>query len=85
MDRPAPTLYAMEEPQRGIRAVHSESTVTVYQAYAPEIGLPAAREGRFPAAWKRDRMTWVIKSRSQTTSMLPVARPGGLAGHWPIC
>ena len=62
MDRPAPTLYAMEEPQRGIRAVHSESTVTVYQAYAPEIGLPAAREGRFPAVWKRDRMTWIKPS-----------------------
>ena len=62
MNRPAPTLYAMEEPQRGIRAVHSESTVTVYQAYAPEIGLPAAREGRFPAVWKRDRMTWIKPS-----------------------
>ncbi len=32
-----------------------------------EIGLPAARDGRFPAAWKRDRMTWVIKPRSQTS------------------
>ena len=60
---PAPTLYAMEEqPQRGIRAVHSESTITVYQAYAPEIGLPAAREGRFGGAWKRDRMTWIKPS-----------------------
>ncbi|MFG2377081.1 DUF4291 family protein [Streptomyces sp. NPDC048504] len=56
----------MEEPQRGIRAVHSESTITVYQAYPPEIGVPAAREGRFPAAWKRERMTWVIKPRWQT-------------------
>jgi len=36
--------------------------VTVYQAYAPEIGLPAARGGRFPAAWKRDRMTWIKPS-----------------------
>ncbi|WP_026150229.1 DUF4291 domain-containing protein [Streptomyces prunicolor] len=52
----------MEEPQRGIRAVHSESTITVYQAYPPDIGLPAAREGRFPAAWKRDRMTWIKPS-----------------------
>ena len=60
---PAPTLYAMEEqPQRGIRAVHSESTITVYQAYPPEIGLPAAREGRFGGAWKRDRMTWIKPS-----------------------
>nr|QIY97956.1 DUF4291 domain-containing protein [Streptomyces sp. S1D4-11] len=40
----------MEEPQRGIRALHTASTITVYQAYSPEIGLPAVREGRFPAA-----------------------------------
>ncbi|WP_405991227.1 DUF4291 domain-containing protein [Streptomyces sp. NBC_00986] len=52
----------MEEPHRRIRAVHSESTITVYQAYPPEIGRPAAREGRFPAAWKRDRMTWIKPS-----------------------
>jgi hypothetical protein len=49
----------MEEPQRRIRAAHSESTITVYQAYSPEIGLPAVRDGRFPDAWKRDRMTWI--------------------------
>ncbi|WP_190012898.1 DUF4291 domain-containing protein [Streptomyces lucensis] len=52
----------MEEPQRRIRAAHSESTVTVYQAYSPEIGLPAVRDGRFPAVWKRDRMTWIKPS-----------------------
>ncbi|MEU8378891.1 DUF4291 domain-containing protein [Streptosporangium sp. NPDC048865] len=52
----------MEEPKHGIRAVHSASTITVYQAYAPEIGLPAARHGRFPATWRRDRMTWVKPS-----------------------
>ncbi|WP_440099560.1 DUF4291 domain-containing protein [Streptosporangium sp. H16] len=52
----------MEEPKHGIRAVHSASTITVYQAYTPEIGLPAARLGRFPATWKRDRMTWVKPS-----------------------
>ncbi|WP_217576630.1 DUF4291 domain-containing protein [Streptomyces sp. GbtcB7] len=52
----------MEEPQRGIRAAYAESTITVYQAYSPEIGLPAVRQGRFPAAWKRDRMTWIKPS-----------------------
>ncbi|MFF3453202.1 DUF4291 domain-containing protein [Streptomyces sp. NPDC002730] len=52
----------MEEPQRGIRALHTASTVTVYQAYSPDIGLPAVREGRFPATWKRDRMTWIKPS-----------------------
>ncbi|WP_137989234.1 DUF4291 domain-containing protein [Streptomyces vilmorinianum] len=49
-------------PKYQIRALHTESTVTVYQAYDPSIGLPAAREGRFPPAWKRDRMTWIKPS-----------------------
>ncbi|MFI6205799.1 DUF4291 domain-containing protein [Streptomyces sp. NPDC051041] len=52
----------MEEPRHGIRALHTASTITVYQAYCPELGLPAVREGRFPAAWKRDRMTWIKPS-----------------------
>ncbi|MDI3423315.1 DUF4291 domain-containing protein [Streptomyces luteolus] len=47
---------------RSIRAHHTADTVTVYQAYSPAIGVPAARDGRFPAAWKRDRMTWVKPS-----------------------
>ncbi|MEV5655114.1 DUF4291 domain-containing protein [Streptomyces sp. NPDC052291] len=45
-----------------IRALHTADTVTVYQAYTPSLGLPAARDGRFPAAWKRDRMTWIKPS-----------------------
>ncbi|MFJ7949088.1 DUF4291 domain-containing protein [Streptomyces sp. NPDC096354] len=49
-------------PRHEIRARHTASTVTVYQAYSPLIGLPAARDGRFPAAWKRDRMTWIKPS-----------------------
>ncbi|MFE3267200.1 DUF4291 domain-containing protein [Streptomyces sp. NPDC059215] len=52
----------MEEPLRRIRALHTASTVTVYQAYRPEIGGPAARKGRFPAVWKPDRMTWIKPS-----------------------
>ncbi|MER5964458.1 DUF4291 domain-containing protein [Streptomyces sp. NPDC002057] len=52
----------MAEPKYRIRALHTARTVTVYQAYRPSIGLPAAREGRFPAAWKRDRMTWIKPS-----------------------
>ncbi|MFI9331330.1 DUF4291 domain-containing protein [Kitasatospora sp. NPDC052868] len=52
----------MPEPKHQVRALHTASTVTVYQAYSPEIGLPAARDGRFPAAWKRDRMTWIKPS-----------------------
>ncbi|MEU6274799.1 DUF4291 domain-containing protein [Streptomyces populi] len=52
----------MEEPLRRIRALHTASTITVYQAYRPEIGGPAVRKGRFPAAWKPDRMTWIKPS-----------------------
>ncbi|MFJ7528697.1 DUF4291 domain-containing protein [Streptomyces griseus] len=49
-------------PRYEIRARQSATTVTVYQAYRPAIGLPAARDGRFPAAWKRGRMTWIKPS-----------------------
>ncbi|MFJ4410482.1 DUF4291 domain-containing protein [Streptomyces sp. NPDC088910] len=52
----------MREPARRVRALHTPTTITVYQAYAPAIGLPAARDGRFPAAWSRDRMTWIKPS-----------------------
>ncbi|MFD6532328.1 DUF4291 domain-containing protein [Streptomyces sp. NPDC060184] len=55
-------MVGMTAPQYEIRARHTDTTVTVYQAYAPHIGLPAARDGRFPQAWKRDRMTWVKPS-----------------------
>ncbi|MEV8021559.1 DUF4291 domain-containing protein [Streptomyces sp. NPDC086554] len=49
-------------PSHQIRALHTESTVTVYQAYAPGLGEAAARTGRFPSSWKRDRMTWIKPS-----------------------
>ncbi|GGU42055.1 DUF4291 domain-containing protein [Streptomyces lavendofoliae] len=51
-----------DEPKYRIRALYTDDTVTVYQAYPPGIGGPAARTGRFPAAWKRDRMTWIKPS-----------------------
>ncbi|MFI5754597.1 DUF4291 domain-containing protein [Streptomyces sp. NPDC051569] len=52
----------MSEPKYRIRALHTASTITLYQAYPPAIGLAAARDGRFPDLWKRDRMTWVKPS-----------------------
>ncbi|MFV2199115.1 DUF4291 family protein [Nocardiopsis sp. LOL_012] len=52
----------MHTPRHQIRTRYTDTTVTAYQAYHPSIGVPAAREGRFPAAWKRDRMTWVKPS-----------------------
>ncbi|MFB7635480.1 DUF4291 domain-containing protein [Streptomyces sp. NPDC056149] len=58
----SPGTPTSREPFRRVRALHTTDTVTVYQAYAPALGHPAAREGRFPAAWKRDRMTWIKPS-----------------------
>ncbi|QVQ51264.1 DUF4291 domain-containing protein [Spiractinospora alimapuensis] len=52
----------MPPSYRQIRAAYTDDTVTVYQAYAPTIGVPAARDGRFPPEWKRDRMTWIKPS-----------------------
>ncbi|MFJ5230794.1 DUF4291 domain-containing protein [Kitasatospora sp. NPDC088391] len=49
-------------PVRQIRARHDEETVTVYQAFRPEIAGPAAAEGRFPAAFSLDRTTWIKPS-----------------------
>ncbi|MFD7260585.1 DUF4291 domain-containing protein [Streptomyces sp. NPDC059874] len=49
-------------PTHQIRAVHTDSTITVYQAYAPSLGVPAGRDGRFPPTWKRERMTWIKPS-----------------------
>ncbi|MBM9506036.1 DUF4291 domain-containing protein [Actinacidiphila acididurans] len=45
-----------------IRASFTATTITVYQAYPAHIGLPAARDGRFPETWQRDRMTWIKPS-----------------------
>ncbi|MBT3153933.1 DUF4291 domain-containing protein [Streptomyces sp. CHD11] len=45
-----------------VRARHTESTLTVYQAYNPDIGRAATRHGRFPSSWSRERMTWIKPS-----------------------
>ncbi|MEO3780254.1 DUF4291 domain-containing protein [Micromonospora sp. B11E3] len=52
----------MSVPRKQIRAVHTAETITVYQAYAPEIALPALAAGRFVAPFKRERMTWIKPS-----------------------
>jgi hypothetical protein len=44
---------------RHILAHFDADSIVVYQAYRPDIGVPAARDGRFPAAWSRSRMSWV--------------------------
>ncbi|GAA0674943.1 DUF4291 domain-containing protein [Kitasatospora atroaurantiaca] len=52
----------MPTPSRQIRAAHTDDSITVYQAFSPEIAEPAAATGRFPEAFKRERMTWIKPS-----------------------
>ena len=49
-------------PARQIRAVYTAETITVYQAYPPEIAEAALAAGRFVPPFKRDRMTWIKPS-----------------------
>ncbi|PSM31557.1 DUF4291 domain-containing protein [Haliangium sp. UPWRP_2] len=44
---------------RHILAQFDDQSIVVYQAYAPEIGHPAAQHGRFVAPWSRSRMSWI--------------------------
>ena len=52
----------MDVPYRQIRAVYTDETVTVYQAYPAAIARPALAAGRFVAPFKRERMTWIKPS-----------------------
>jgi hypothetical protein len=52
----------MTLPERQIRAVHDDETITVYQAYPAEIALPAVAAQRFVPPFNRDRMTWIKPS-----------------------
>ena len=52
----------MSVPVRQIRAKYSAETITVYQAYPPEIAEPAVAAGRFVPPFKRARMTWIKPS-----------------------
>jgi hypothetical protein len=49
-------------PYRQIRALFTEHTVTVYQAYPPEIAEPALTAGTFTPPFKVERMTWIKPS-----------------------
>jgi hypothetical protein len=50
-----------DEP-RLIRAAYSAHTITIYQAYRPEVADPAVRAGTFVPPFSRDRMTWIKPS-----------------------
>ena len=53
---------ASDHPFREIRGRFDESTIRVYQAYSPEIALPAVRAQKFVPPFKRSRMTWIKPS-----------------------
>jgi hypothetical protein len=52
----------VDVPRRQVRGWYTDRTITVYQAYSPEIAAPAVTVGRFVAPFKRDRMTWIKPS-----------------------
>ncbi|KAL5364408.1 hypothetical protein BJX96DRAFT_157288 [Aspergillus floccosus] len=47
---------------RAIRAKYTPTTITVYQAYSPEIADAAIRAQRFVPPFRRQRMTWIKPS-----------------------
>jgi hypothetical protein len=49
-------------PARQIRAIFSEQTIRVYQAYPPAIAHRAVEAQTFVSPFKRDRMTWIKPS-----------------------
>ncbi|MFM2353876.1 MAG: hypothetical protein RLZZ608_1282 [Actinomycetota bacterium] len=50
-------------PLRQVRALYDDETVTVYQAYSPQIAVPAAAAGTFVnTPFKLERMTWIKPS-----------------------
>lgn len=52
----------MPTPEYVIRAAYSDRTIRVYQAYRPEIALPALKAGRFVPPFSMSRMTWIKPS-----------------------
>jgi hypothetical protein len=49
-------------PQRQVRAVFDEASLTVYQAYSPAIADAALEAGRFVPPFQLTRMTWIKPS-----------------------
>ncbi|MFJ3925936.1 DUF4291 domain-containing protein [Streptomyces sp. NPDC090022] len=49
-------------PRREVRARYDDETITVYQAYAARIAVPALAAGTFVDPFKRARMTWIKPS-----------------------
>ncbi|WP_406313976.1 DUF4291 domain-containing protein [Streptosporangium sp. NBC_01639] len=52
----------MNVPYRQVRAVYTEESITVYQAYDPAIAGPAVAAQSFVPPFRRERMTWIKPS-----------------------
>ncbi|HEX6467593.1 MAG TPA: DUF4291 domain-containing protein [Streptosporangiaceae bacterium] len=48
--------------ERLVRALYTDRTIAVYQAYPPRIADAAVAAGTFVAPFKRERMTWIKPS-----------------------
>jgi hypothetical protein len=51
-----------DSDMRMVRAAYTAETITVYQAYSPQIADAAVRAGTFVPPFSRDRMTWIKPS-----------------------
>ncbi|MGZ3639104.1 MAG: DUF4291 domain-containing protein [Ktedonobacterales bacterium] len=51
-----------DQPLHEIRADYDATSIVVYQAYRPEIALPAVQHNRFVPPISLDRMTWIKPS-----------------------
>jgi len=58
----SPSAASAARPTREVRAVFTESTVRVYQAYNDEIADAAVKHQSFVPPWKPQRMTWIKPS-----------------------
>lgn len=57
-----PVSTPPHHPERQVRAAYDDTTITVYQAYAPAIADAALSAGTFVAPFSLDRMTWIKPS-----------------------
>jgi hypothetical protein len=53
---------ALLTPYRQIRAVYTDATITVYQAYSNKIAEPSLQAQRFVPPFQMSRMTWIKPS-----------------------
>jgi hypothetical protein len=57
--------------ERQVRTLFTARTVTVYQAYAPEIADRALAAGTFVPPFKLGRMTWIKPRLAPATAAAP--------------